>query len=99
MNIDRINLNNQGIDGQAVDRSSEAGKNGAGKQSAIGAKSSEDSIELSTKAREMGRLAELAGKGADRTERMNQVRAAIENGTYSVSGEDVANKMIEAHSK
>ncbi len=100
MNIDRINLTNQGVDNhQSVDRASEADKRGTGPNRAAGAKPSEDSIALSSKAQEIGRLSQLAAKGADRTERLNEIRAAIENGTYEVSGEKIALKMIAAHSK
>ena len=59
-----------------------------------------DLVALSSKAKEIGRLSQLAGDSSgDRTARISQIREAIQNGTYRVSGEDIANKIIEAHKK
>jgi anti-sigma28 factor (negative regulator of flagellin synthesis) len=39
------------------------------------------------------------GSGADRAARIEQIRAAIESGVYTVSGEAIARKVIAAHLK
>ena len=102
MSIDRIHVSNQGIENhRSVDRGQEArDKEKAGNNSERSSTPSKgDSVELSSKAREMGRISKLASEVTDRTDRINQVREAIQNGTYRVSGEDIANKIIEAHKK
>ncbi len=101
MSIDRIHVSNQGIENhRSVDRGQEARekeKTGNAERSSIASKG--DSVKLSSEAREIGRLSKLASDATDRSDRINQVREAIQNGTYRVSGEDIANKMIEAHKK
>ena len=101
MNIDRIDISNQGIDSnRSLDKAQEArGKDGTVRSDRGTNSSPDDSVALSSKAREIGRLSQLAGEAGDRAARINQIRDAIQSGTYRVSGEDIANKIIEAHQK
>ena len=101
MGIDQINVSNHGIDNQrSVDRTKEARQDaGTAKNKRTGVAPGQDSVALSSTAREIGRVAKLASGGSDRTSRIQQIRQAIDNGTFRVSGEDIAKKMIEAHKK
>ena len=101
MSIDRINVGNHGIDNhRSIDRPQEAGNNDQARKGARGGSPKlGDSVALSSTAKEIGRLSKLAGEGADRAARIAEVRKAIQDGTYKVSGEDIANKMIQAHQK
>ena len=93
MSIDRINISNQGIDRaestQGLDQARNAGRDKAGAK--------DDSINLSSRAMELDRV---AGNVAQfRSEHLEHVRQALESGTYHVSGEDIARKLIEANKK
>ena len=57
--------------------------------------SSTDSIELSVRSREIQHLAVLINQVSDtRDTKVEQVRSAIENGTYNVKAEKIADKII-----
>lgn len=101
MSIDRIDISNHGIDNnRSLDKAQEArGKDPTVRSDRGTSPSPDDSVALSPKAREIGRLSQLAQEDGDRAARINQIRDAIQNGTYRVSGEDIANKIIEAHQK
>ena len=101
MSIDRINVGNHGIDNnRSIDRGQEEQNNDqARKGRRGGSPSSGDSVALSSRAQEIGRLSNLAAQGTDRGARIAEVRKAIEDGTYKVSGEDIATAIIEAHRK
>ena len=94
MSIDRVNISNQGIDRsqatQPTDLTRAAGK---GRKPSTGS----DTAEFSSKAAEMNRLASAVDQS--RTDRLNQVRAELEAGTYKVSANDLAKKLIEANRK
>lgn len=101
MSIDRINLANHGLgDKISLDRGSEvrpAAGTADGKDKTTGASTGEDSVALSTTAKEIDRLVQVAE--ADRTERIDRVRAQIEDGSYAVSGEAVAQKLININTR
>ena len=101
MGIDKINVSNHGIDNQrSVDRTREARSDtGTAKNKRAVVAPGQDSVALSSTAKEIDRVAKLASGGSDRTSRIEQIREAIDNGTFRVSGEDIAKKMIEAHKK
>jgi flagellar biosynthesis anti-sigma factor FlgM len=92
MNIDRVNISNQGIDrsqpAQPAESTRSAGKN---RQLPGGA----DSVALSSKASELNRLANNIGES--RAERLAEVRAQLEAGTYNVSASRLAHKLIESN--
>jgi flagellar biosynthesis anti-sigma factor FlgM len=94
MNIDRVNISNQCIDRSQTAQSNEAARSaGKDRQSAAGS----DSVALSSQANELNRLAhtlELA-----RTNRLDQVRAEIQSGTYQVLSADLAQKLIDSNLK
>lgn len=96
MNIDRIDVNSHGIDNSPIDRSAEPGKSGKSNPTQS-ASTGEDSVALSSRARKVEQLASIVA--GDRAERLAAVRAAIDNGTYRVSGEEIARKMIAANTK
>ena len=94
MSIDRVNISNQGIDRAQGTQGNELVRN-AGKDRQAPAGS--DSVALSSKAKEMDRLANDVDQS--RTERFNKVRQALESGTYRVSAKDLAQKLIDANRK
>ena len=58
----------------------------------------QDSVRISNHAREVSRITAEVGKVPDiREDRVRELKAAIEAGTYKVSGHDVAEKMIREH--
>ena len=97
MTIDRIDVGNRGIGSNSpIDRNADASKKDRS-GGATAASTGEDSIALSARALKIDQLTDLAG--SDRSQRMEQIKAAIENGTYEVSGEEIAQKMIDANKK
>jgi flagellar biosynthesis anti-sigma factor FlgM len=94
MSIDRVNISNQGIDrsqgAQQTDSTRTAGK---GQKGSGGS----DSVAVSSKATEINRLANNIDQS--RTERFNKVRAELEAGSYKVSANNLAKKLIATNSK
>ncbi len=92
--IDRVNISNPsldqtyGIQGKDQVRVSQNGQSSSAKG---------DSFALSSTAKEIDRLSGMVGQS--REERIEQVRQMLEAGTYKVSGEDVARKLIESNWK
>ena len=101
MSIDRINVANHGVgDKISLDRGSEvrpAAGTADGKDKTPGVPAGEDSVALSTTAKEIDRLVQVAE--ATRSERIDHIRARIEDGTYAVAGEAVAQKLIDANKR
>jgi negative regulator of flagellin synthesis FlgM len=95
MSIDRVNISNQGIDRSQAAQQAELTRTASKNQKVSGGGS--DSVELSSKAGEMNRLANTVDQS--RTDRLNQVRSELEAGTYKVSAKDVAQKLIDANTK
>jgi len=100
MAIDQVNLGgNSGIENQRSIEGTQA-RDARSNRPAEAGRTAEDALEISPLALEIARLAsqvELTSDSeADRTER---IRQAIEAGTYNVSGEDIARKIIEALQK
>jgi negative regulator of flagellin synthesis FlgM len=94
MSIDRVNISNQGIDRSSATQQNELTRSG-GKDRQVSAGS--DSVALSSKAAELNKLANTVDQS--RADRLNQVRAQLESGTYKVSAKDLAQKLIDANSK
>jgi flagellar biosynthesis anti-sigma factor FlgM len=95
MSIDRVNISNQGIDrSQAAQQPNELTRS-AGKDRQV--RTGSDSVALSSKASELNRLANTIGQS--RSERLDEVRAALEAGTYRVSAKDLADKLIDSNRK
>jgi flagellar biosynthesis anti-sigma factor FlgM len=94
MSIDRISISNTAID-RALQSTGigEARTAEQPKQTSVG----NDEINLSSAARDAERLANLAEQ--TRADRLETVRAAISNGTYNVSGEDIAKKLIDLNTR
>ena len=92
MNIDRVNISNQGIDrsqaAQPNDLTRTAGKD---RQAPAGS----DSVALSSRANELNRLANTIEQS--RAERLEQVRVELEAGAYEVSAKDLAQKLIDSN--
>jgi flagellar biosynthesis anti-sigma factor FlgM len=90
--IDRVNISNPsleqsyGVQGKDQVRVGQNGQSSSGK---------DDSVALSSTAREAGKFAGIVGQS--REERIEQVRQMIEAGSYNVSGEEIARKMIESN--
>lgn len=94
MSIDRVNISNRGIERSQGTQGNELVRTPE-KDRQIPAGS--DSVALSSKAKEMDRLASSVEDS--RAERLDQVRQALESGTYRVSARDIARKLIDANSK
>jgi flagellar biosynthesis anti-sigma factor FlgM len=95
MSIDRVNISNQGIDRSQAAQQAELTRTDSKNQKVSGGGS--DSVELSSKAAEMNRLANAVDQS--RADRLNQVRSELEAGTYKVSANAVAQKLIDANTK
>ena len=94
MSIDRVNISNQGIDrSQAAQQTESTRIAGKGKKGSGGS----DSVAVSSKATEINRLSSQIDQS--RTERFNKVRADLETGSYKVSANNLAKKLIDANSK
>jgi flagellar biosynthesis anti-sigma factor FlgM len=94
MSIDRVNISNQGIDRSSATQQNESVRN-SGKDRPVS--SGSDSVALSSKAAELNKLANTVDQS--RTDRLNEVRAQLEAGTYQVSAKDLAQKLIDANTK
>ncbi len=94
MSIDRVNISNQGIDRSQATQPTELTRTSGKDRKASG---DSDSAAFSSKAAEMNRLANTIDQS--RTDRLNKVREELENGTYRVSANDLAKKLIEGNSK
>ena len=94
MSIDRVSISNVGVDRvqgtQPKDPTRESGKD-------RNVTAGSDSVELSSKAKELDRLASAIDES--RAERFNKVREALESGAYQVSARDIAQKLIDANEK
>jgi flagellar biosynthesis anti-sigma factor FlgM len=94
MSIDRVNISNQGIDRSQTAQPTESTQN-AGIDRKVPAGS--DSVALSSKANELNRLANTIEQS--RADRLDQVRAELEAGSYQVSTSDLAQKLIDSNRK
>lgn len=94
MSIDRVSISNT-----ALDRALQSNGTGEARTAEQPRQTSvaNDEINLSSAARDAERLANLAEQS--RSDRLEAVRQAISNGTYSVSGEDIAKKLIDLNTR
>ena len=92
--VDRVKINNPGLDpsygiqGQEQDRAGQSAQTSTAK---------DDSVALSVAAKEIDRFSGLVGQS--REERIEQVRQMVADGTYQVSSEDLTRKLIESNRK
>ena len=93
MNIDRISINNRGIDRLPSTQGADQVRGGEKASSSA----AQDSIALSSRAREMDRLANMVEQSG--AERLNEVRQAVESGNYRVTGDGIAGKLIEFYQR
>jgi anti-sigma28 factor (negative regulator of flagellin synthesis) len=94
-NIDQLNIGNSSLDpSYAVQGKDQVrvGQNGSSPSSARN-----DSVELSSTARELELYAGIIGQSRD--DRINQIHQMMQSGTYDVSGQNIARKMIESNWK
>ncbi len=94
MSIDRVSISNQGVERSQSSIAPELVQNTEKDRQTSGGS---DSLALSSKAQELNQLANTIEQS--RAERFNAVRDALSAGTYQVSGEDIARKLIEANQK
>jgi flagellar biosynthesis anti-sigma factor FlgM len=92
MNIDRVNISNNGIDRS---QSTQQGEPTRGGEKDRKVSTGSDSIALSFRANELNWLANTIDQ--DRTERLNQVRAQLQTGAYRVPAQDLAEKLIDSN--
>jgi flagellar biosynthesis anti-sigma factor FlgM len=88
--INRINIFNVGLDKADSTHGRDVSSSEQEQTS-----SRKDSIALSGTAKEIDRLATLFRQA--REERIDQIRQMLESGTYSVSSESIARKLIESN--
>jgi flagellar biosynthesis anti-sigma factor FlgM len=91
MSIDRISLSNGAIDRTLQSNGTEELRQ-ASKSRQSGAYSTDDAISLSDSARNADRLANMMN--VSRSNKLEAVRLAIADGSYKVSGADIASKLI-----
>ena len=89
MNIDRISISNGTIDRAQQSQGADEARNAEQSRS----NAADDAISLSSASKDVERISDMVEQS--RTDRLNQVREAIANGTYRVSGKDIARKLIE----
>ena len=94
MSIDRVNISNQGIDRSQSTPQADSTRTTGKDQNVSGGS---DSAAFSSKAAEMNKLANTIDQS--RADRLNKVREELEAGTYNVSAQDLAKKLIDSNSK
>jgi flagellar biosynthesis anti-sigma factor FlgM len=94
MSIDRVNISNNAIDRALQSHGTDEARPAEQPQRSSTAT---DAISLSAAAKDADRLANLVEQS--RSDRLNEVREALANGTYSVSGEDIAKKLMELNTR
>ena len=96
MSMDRISLSNG-----AIDRTNQSNPTEEVKSSSTSRPSKstvpDDAISLSDGARDAERLTRMMDES--RTGKLDAVREALANGTYKVSGADIAAKLIDFHTR
>jgi flagellar biosynthesis anti-sigma factor FlgM len=94
--MDRISISNG-----AIDRTVQSNPTDDVKPSSISsplpANVSDDAVSLSNSARDAERLTRMMDES--RAGRLDAVREAIANGTYNVSGSDIAEKLIDLNTR
>jgi negative regulator of flagellin synthesis FlgM len=86
---DKVDIGGSGI--QPTDRSK--GQSTGGQAGGV---APQDQVSVSDQAKEIGRLQAEVSKLPDvRTDRVGEVKNAINNGVYNVNGEEVAGKMLK----
>ncbi len=94
MSIDRISISNAAIDRALQSNAIGEARNAEQpKQTSV----ANDEVNLSSAARDAERLANLVQQS--RSDRLEAVRQMISNGTYNVSGEDIAKKLIDLNTR
>jgi flagellar biosynthesis anti-sigma factor FlgM len=87
--IDSINIGNPGLDPtQALQGKDQTRSSGLRQSTGSG----NDSVQLSSTAQEIDRVSAMVSQSRD--QRIEQLRASVQAGTYNVSGADIASKMI-----
>jgi negative regulator of flagellin synthesis FlgM len=98
MGIDRINQhhNDPAVTGPAASRRSERASENQPKQDQ-GVRPASDSVEISDAARELAKARQAVDAAPDvRSDKVAAIRKRIEDGTYSVSPELLARKLLES---
>ncbi|HHW54839.1 MAG: flagellar biosynthesis anti-sigma factor FlgM [bacterium] len=81
--------------GRATEKTNKTGAKGPEGPKKSGQPVIEDRLSLSAEAREIQRVKELARQAPDvRREKVEEVKGQIEAGTYKVSGEEIAEKLL-----
>ena len=80
---------------QKVNSGKKVGEQGEKQKSLNDVRTGEEKVQLSTRAKDIQRIKKIINTVPDiRTEKVNQLKRSIEDGTYNVKGEKVAEKMI-----
>lgn len=66
-----------------------------GRQAATGSQVRKDEVQISTRAKELQRIRELANQpDSERADHVERIRRALDSGTYDVSGRAVGDALI-----
>ena len=93
-NIDNVNIGSPSLDPSYSIQGKDQVRVGQNTQNSS---AKGDSFVLSSTAQDLGRFTGLLGQSRD--SRIDQVRQMVQSGTYNVSGQDIAQKMIESNWK
>ena len=96
MSIDRISISNGALDRTLQSNGIDDTKSTSQSRPSQ-APVADDAVSLSDSARNAARLAGVVDD--TRSSRLDAVREAIANGTYNVSGTDIASKLIELNTR
>jgi flagellar biosynthesis anti-sigma factor FlgM len=92
--IDKVNISNPSLDPSYPVQGKDQMRVG---QNGQNSSANNDSVSLSSTARELDRYSDLVGQS--RESRIEQVRQMIQAGTYKVSSDSIARKLIESNRK
>ena len=92
MSIDRISISNPNVDRSQSPQGIDQGRYGKQDRQPC---ASDDNLSLSSRAKEIDRFTTDVEKS--RTERLNEVRRALEAGTYDVAGTEIARALIDTN--
>ena len=93
-NIDNVNIGNSSLDPSYAVQGKDQVRVG---QNGQFSSAKNDAVMLSSTARELDRYSGLIGQS--RETRLDQVRQMIQAGTYNISSENIAQKLIESNWK
>jgi flagellar biosynthesis anti-sigma factor FlgM len=96
MSVDRVNISNKALDSTLRPQGTEESRRAKDTQQTR-VSYGDDALVLSDTAKNVERLTQVIERS--RADRFAQVRQALEAGTYRVSSQDIAMKLIDSNSR